>query len=148
MKIFNRMIEKTIEHLEGDIFIINLNKQITCLCRKTGSSEPDAKCPLCLGTGYKIKIKKAKGACQDSKLAATVRETTSVVITKTFYVKAMYHIDRDDILISNNEIFYVYESKKLKTKGNVDLYMQHLCTDKKYDTEEFFKNFNKIIGRR
>lgn len=148
MEIFNRMIERTIEHLEGDVFIINLNKQITCICSKNGSSEPDAKCPLCLGTGYKIKIKKAKGACQDSKLASTVRETTSVVITKTFYMKAIYHVAQDDIIVSNDELFYVYETKKLKTKGNVDLYMQHLCIDKKYDAKAFFSNFNKIVGRR
>lgn len=147
MEIFNKMIESVIEHIEGEIFIINLDKNIKCICIKEGSGEADIKCPYCLGTGYKIKIKKAKGACQESKLASTVRETTSVVITKTFYVKAKYHIHQDDLIVSNDEIFYVYETKKLKSKGNVDIYMQHLCIDKKYDAKVFFNNFNKIIRR-
>lgn len=144
---YNKMVRSVLEQVQGDIYIVHLIKENKCTCLKPGSQEPDYACKKCLGTGYRIKIKKAKAVIQDSNLATTVRSTTETVIAKDCYLLAEYQIALQDIIVSNQYILIVNEVKESRSQNNETVYKRCFGVNKKYYTEIFRENFNAIIKK-
>lgn len=141
------MIRSVLEQIQGDIYIIHLIKENRCLCLKPGSSEPDHTCKKCLGTGYRIKIRKAKAVIQDSNLVTTVRPSTESVVAKDCYLLAEHQIAIEDMIISNQHVLIINEIKEYRSKDNEVIYNRCFSVNKKYYNEIFRENFNAIIKK-
>lgn len=144
-KRFNEMIESVIKELQGPIYIVNVDPQLKCTCIQPGTGEPLKDCPKCLGTGHHIKIRDAKAVCQESSVATTIRDTTKVVIARNYYMLAKYQIARDDLIVDKDAVYTINEVKHYKSKYNKLIYNQCLAILKKYDADDFMRNFYKII---
>lgn len=144
-KRFNEMIESVIKELQGSIYIVNVDHSMKCTCIQKGTGEPQKNCPKCLGTGHKIKIRDAKAVCQESSVVTTIRDTTKMVIARNYYMLASYKAERDDLIVDRNEVYLINEVKHYKSKYNKLIYRQCLAVLKKYDSNDFMKNFNKIV---
>lgn len=144
-KQFNQMIESVIKELQGPIYIVNVDEKLKCTCIQKGTGEPLKNCPKCLGTGHRIKIHDAKAVCQESSLVTTIRDTTKMVVARNYYMLAKYQAKRDDLIVDKGEVFMINEVKQFKSKYNQLIYKQCLGILKKYDSNDFMVNFNKII---
>lgn len=145
--VYNKKIRYVMDNVQKDIYIINLFKENKCTCLHSGSSEPNPRCKKCLGTGYRIKIKKAKGVLQDSDLASTIRSSSQTIVAKNCYLLEEYSIGIDDLIISEDYILLVNEIKEYRSRDNEVIYRRCFCVDKKYYTEDFINNFNAIVHK-
>lgn len=136
-----------IEKFSYKFFVVKQDFNVKCVCIKEGSNQPDPNCPKCLGTGYKIKIYKIKGASKDSGVPANMRNNTQLVVAKEFYITSSFELSNDDIIIDqDDEIYFVYQSQLFKGFEGKKVYRKYICVPKKLDTKVFMKNFKSLIG--
>lgn len=149
-KRFNEMIDYIIEEFSTDIYVIHLDKSFKCKCYSPHNSShmsANKDCKLCLGTGYKIKIKNARGAIQQTAIPTTSKEQSSFSMATSFYVHEKYGIKRDDIIIAESKVYIANDVKTLRTFSSKEKYLKINGVYKKYDTSSFYKNFLEIIRR-
>ena len=147
MTTFDSSILKVIEKLSYEFFVVNLNPEVKCVCIKDATAQADPTCKKCLGTGFKIKIKQVTGASQDSGIPQTIKAGNQFIIAKNYYIKNDYVLNNDDIIVDNDEVYFVYQKSNLTSfKGN-KVYQKCSCIIKKLDSISFMKNFNEIVGR-
>ena len=144
---FNKGILDMIETHSYEFYVVvrDLNIQCTCVTHATGQG--DVKCHKCLGTGYKITIKKIKGAAQDTQLPPTFR-SDKFLVARNYYIPSNEILKDDDLIVDNGSVFVVFEYQQmLGIKGTIP-YRKISSTKRKFDAKIFFNNFNKIISRR
>lgn len=139
-------IQSVIKKFSTDYFLIHLDKKIKCVCHLEGSGQPDPKCVKCLGTGFKIYIRKVRGASQSSQLPTSMRAETKVYIAMNFYLLDNVCIAQDDILIKDASIYNVYQITRHTGFKEKYCYAKVACSEKKLDGDIFWLNFNKIIS--
>jgi hypothetical protein len=66
-----------IHHFDHGIYLINLNHDVMCKCVDYDTKQAKDNCPLCLGTGFQIMIRKAKGAFVETNMPATYSSTNA-----------------------------------------------------------------------
>lgn len=147
MNSFDKNVLRIIDKLSYNFFLVQQNKNIRCTCQKIGTGQALPGCPRCLGTGYKIKIREAYGASQESTMPATVREQGAFVIARNYYINYDYHIDNDNIIVDDGEVFFVYQQNELRGFHGQKVYQKCLSMKKKTDVTAFLEAFNKIVKR-
>ena len=143
---YHENIQEVINKYSYTVYIVKLNKEIKCSCRDHGSNQPNPRCPICLGTGYKIKIYPLVGASQTSTIPATFRQESELLITMNFYFLENRLVERDDILVDRDKIYNVYQVSKHTGFHGRPCYSKLSCIPKKLDSKIFMQNFNRIVG--
>lgn len=146
---WNRMVEQIIEGFSTDLYHIALDKSFKCTCYPPQTSShvgADPKCPRCLGTGYKIKIRKITGAYQQTDIPNTTKENVNFSMGVDFYIKEKYKVRRDDIIVTEDSVYVAREVKRLRSFNSKEIYAKINSTSKKYNMDIFYKNFLKIVG--
>lgn len=149
-KRFNEMIDKIIDEFSTDIYIVHLDKGFKCKCYSPQNSShmsADKDCKLCLGTGYRIRINKAKGAIQQTAIPTTSKEQSSFSMANTFYIKEEYKVLRDDIIVMDDKVYIANDVKTLRSFSSKAIYLKVNGVQKKYHASSFYKNFLEIIRR-
>ena len=144
-KAFNKGILTMIDLMDHPFYIIKTDKNIKCTCLQEGTDEPRPECPKCLGTGYKVIIESAHGASQESSAPSVMRTTTSYVVARDYYIPVDYFLDKDDIIVDNNEAYIVVQYSLYSSFDGNPGYRKYNCIIKKLDSDIFIKNFNDII---
>lgn len=144
---FNKGILNMIEVHSYDFYVVIRNLDIQCTCVTHATKQPDVKCHKCLGTGYKITIKKVRGAAQDTQLPSTFRGD-KFLVARNYYLPNVEDLKEDDLIVDNGFVYVVFEYQQmLGIKGTIP-YRKITSTKGKFDKKIFFSNFNKIISRR
>lgn len=143
---FNRGIEKIIELMDYEVFIITANKNKKCVCHHQGTTQADINCPRCLGTGYQITIQKILCASAETASPNVMRTTTSFVVARDYYIKTDVLLNNDDMIIDNGKVYFVVQSSLYSSFDGEPVYKKYTCVDKKLDTIKLLKNFYHIIG--
>ena len=104
-------------------------------------------CPKCLGTGYKITIRKIKAAAQDTKLPPTFR-SDKFIVARNFFLNKSIECKEDDIIVDNDNAYIVLEIQELLSLEGTIPYRKISGVKKKFDTTKFMDNFNNIIRTR
>lgn len=148
MEVFNSSLLKIIEKFSHNFYVVELDEKIKCSCLKAGTTQPDPKCPKCLGLGKKIKIKDVRGAGQDTGVPATGKATMQVVIARNYYIPSdQASLKMDDVIVDGDEVLFVYQRIDGRSFHGEKVYQKCMTVTKKLDQDEFLKNFNKIVGR-
>ena len=126
-------------------YIVNRDLDVVCTCVTHATEEGDPACKICLGTGYKITIRRVRGAAQEGKLPTSVRSTKMVVV-RDFYIKSSIPIGQDDLIVDDGIVYVMFECQKLLSLEGTIPYKQALTLKKKYDPKLFMANFNEIVG--
>ena len=153
---FNSLTNLTEQHTAGIMeiirmhsyycYIINRVRSIICPCVVHETKQADVNCPLCLGTGNKIKIYKIFCAAQDTKLPTTFR-SDDFIVARDYYVPKKYRVNDEDIIIDNDKVYIVYEiQQKISLEGTTP-YNKVSADKKKFDSKIFLKNFYNIINK-
>lgn len=145
---FNENVEKMIDLFAYQFYIVHPDKNVKCTCVDVTTKNPDPECPTCLGTGCKIYIRKIEGVYQDSAVSDNMvsKGASNMILGRNYYTKAKYPIYQDDIIVDDGEIFFVFVSKDQKSFQNKTVFSKSTSYAKKFNSEAFMANFNKIVG--
>lgn len=143
---FNQTVLRIIDQFSHPFYHIQLDESFKCICHTAGTSQPDPKCPRCLGTGYRIKIKKIEGAVQESGIPLTSKEASSFSMTSNYYISQKYNVRRKDLIVDGDEAFVIDAVKVYRSFGGQKIYSKVSAVPKKFDSDIFTTNFNKLIG--
>lgn len=147
---FHNKIRETIEKCSYEFYIVSPIISVMCTCVNHATKQPSPDCINCLGTGYKIRIKKIKGASNEIEASVTgkgVRGSAAKGIARTYFVDAKYDMKDNDLIIDNDMIFYAYRIIKMKALEGVHTHNQIKAIQKKNDHNITLKNFKKIMSR-
>lgn len=141
---FNNKALKAIRRNLHKFYFLERDLKIKCTCNQHETSQGDPKCPKCLGTGYKIRIREILGATQESDIPSTYR-IDNFVISKNFYIDSKHAVKKDDIFIDDDEIYIVVEVRRqISLEGTIPL-KKAACVRKKYDANIISRNLKSII---
>jgi hypothetical protein len=145
---FNTNIEKMIDLFAYPFYLVHPDKRVRCTCVNATTKDPEASCPVCLGTGHRIYIRKIEGVYQDSAVSDTMisKGASNMILGRNYFVKAKYPIEQDDIIVDDNEPFFVFVSKDQKSFQNKTVFTKNTTYAKKFNSSVFIANFKKIIG--
>jgi hypothetical protein len=146
--LFVSKIVNMIETCSSNYFLIKKDERIQCNCVDHATNQPDASCNKCLGTGYKVIIKKIRGACyEEMKGGATLSSKTSRII-RTYYVKNDVELSENDFIVDNNQVYYVYRISTMRGLEGKATHKQVTCVLKSEDHNKVLNNFMKIINKK
>lgn len=146
-KTFDRKLERIMELLDHEFYVVYLDKSVKCTCLHQGTGQPEPTCKRCLGTGFKIKIRIVQGVSQESSIPSTMRNTTGFVISRNYYLKSKDRMNNDDLIVDGNGIWFVFQAPDYASFDGEYIYQKCSAMPKKLDPAVFFKNFNQIVGR-
>nr|DAV25227.1 MAG TPA: hypothetical protein [Caudoviricetes sp.] len=143
----NNKILDMIERHSYEMYYITRNLKVKCTCITHETKQADPMCPKCLGTGYKITIRKIKAAAQDTKLPPTFR-SDKFIVARNFFLNKSIDCKEDDIIVDNDNAYIVLEIQELLSLEGTIPYRKISGVKKKFDTTKFMDNFNNIIRTR
>lgn len=143
MRYFDENIIALIDMLEYDMYVVQPDPSIDCVCKNYDTKQGDPRCPRCLGTGQKIKIRKIKGVRQPDNIAY---ESMGITTEKGWYFfKNDYKVHRGDLLIWNNEVEEIVKVDRYCSDSNMPVYYYCEVVRKKADVRPFLLNFYRAI---
>lgn len=146
---FERKIKETIEECSYDFYVVNPIKSVRCTCVDLTTQQANPKCINCLGTGYKISIKKIRGASNEILTNITgkggIKGNLTEAVARNYFIDHKYPISEDALFIDDNQVWYVYRIFDMKgLKGNLTHY-EIQANLKKNDHDVVLNNFRKIM---
>lgn len=144
---FNKGIYKVIEKMEHDMYLVKTIKTIKCSCIHPDTKQPKIECKKCLGTGHKIKIKKIRAAHDESDISSARRSSSNTSIDRYFYIKHFYDVQKEDLIVDENEVYTVYKNERLTAFAGEELYDRCLCPITKAKHDIVLQNFKEIMKR-
>lgn len=146
MERFNRNIINIIKKFSYPFFVIQQDKNVKCSCVNYDTKEADPGCKKCLGLGYKIKIKKIKGACQESDIPSTTRPSNEILISKEYYIDCKYPVFDDNVIVDGEQVLFIYKSQAFRSFKGEKIYQKCSVQKKKFDSKVLLQNFHEIVG--
>lgn len=147
-QLFKQKILNMIETCSSNFFVVQQDKKFTCDCLDHTTKQPDPSCNKCLGTGYKVVIKKMRGACWEAmKGGATLSAKTSRV-TRTYYIDAKNVIAENNLIIDHNEIYYVYRVSVMRGLSGEKTHNQVTAVLRSEDHEKVLNSFMEVINKK
>ena len=131
------------------MWFIKLNKQISCPCVQHDTKVTDPLCPICLGTGYKIKLIRAKAARQTTetmRMSGTGLGAERNVGDRIFTLDDL-KLQEDDLIVDNNEVLVVQHYLPGRTDMNQPVYYRTITTKRKMNVEMFLVTFYNLLTK-
>lgn len=127
-------------------YIVKCVPGTECVCVNHTTCAPDPKCKHCLGTGKKIKIVKVFGTVREIK----ERESESVVgvnsTPKIVYIKGRHRINKDDLVIDNEDVFHVLACQYHKGEKGEFAFTRLVCPYVKSNIAYLIRNFKELLN--
>ena len=143
---YHNLLKKVIEECSYDFYVVHPDQNTVCSCFNSATKQADSNCKKCLGTGYKISIRKAHGASYDEvKGGQTLMIQKSPVVKNYFVDKAKFKLYEGDYIFDNDEIYYVFRIKNAKGLQGFPTHQEVMCSRKNNDRSVIYTNFNKIL---
>lgn len=151
MKSFNKNLRDIIQKIEYPMYIVQQDYRYTCTCNDIASKQGNADCPKCLGTGYKIKIRKIKGVWQPEEITIRLDSMPNNVLSGVFYFREQgnLNVEEGNVVIRDaDNIEIIQKPKRWYTDSNDEVvYYQCTCVKKRNFREKFWKLFCEAIGK-
>jgi hypothetical protein len=146
--LFVKKIVAMIEECSANYFLVKKDERVRCDCVDHTTRQPFAGCKKCLGTGYKVSIKKIRGACfEEMKGGATLSSKTSRII-RTYYTTVDVQLSENDFIIDQGEVYYVYRIATLRGLDGKATHKQITTVLKSEDHDKIYKNFKAIVDKK
>lgn len=143
---FQNNIDKTIEECSFLMYAVMQNRNVKCTCAPHATKQPLESCKKCLGTGHKIRIKRIKGAVNESIKGGTALGVMSSYTTKQYFINKKYGLTEDDLLIDDNEVYYIHRIMKMRALQGDLSHLEMTGIKKKNGHDTILKNFKDIIA--
>ena len=143
MRYFDENILALFDLLEYDMYIVQPDPKIDCVCRNYETKQGDPMCPRCLGTGHKIKIRKIKGVRQPDDNTNKGNKVTTEECW--YFFRNQYQVHAGDLIVWNNRIEKIVKVERYCSDSNMPVYYHCDAVRKKTDTRPFLVNFYRAI---
>lgn len=148
-KSFNKNILKIIDKLAYPMYIVCLDKRYKCPCLNQHENA-DKNCHKCLGTGYKIKIKKIEGVMEPDEVSVRLSGSHQKMAVNNYYFNARKVdgalIKHDNLIVRDDEVDIVQDPKKYRSDSNDVIYYYVEGVKLRAYKNTFLKNFYNLIG--
>lgn len=146
--LFKKKILNTIEQCATYYFLVKKDNSIKCTCVNHTTGQSDSSCKKCLGTGYKICIKKIRGACWEDVKGGETLSTKSSRLTRTYYFPPETEMSENDYIIDQAEIYYIYRLSTLRGVGGYLTHKEVTTVLKTEDHNKIYNNFINLINKK
>ena len=149
-KHWNQKIRDTIEKCSYEFYVIHPIKQIACTCVNHSTKQADPGCKMCLGLGYKIRIRKIKGAANDIEATSSgknARGSSALTVAKTYFIDCKYPIEDYDMIIDDDEVMYVFRIYTMKGLNGEVTHNEVSAYPQRTDHNITLKNFREIMKK-
>ena len=159
-KEFNKILDD-----EGSyILLIKPSKKIKCICWNDLSQSADSKCPICLGTGFTIKVERhislsfTASVTESLPRLKRVAEPSSLTIDgKYFYLKTNSRVSQGDVIVEASfdkfgrpygqfELFNVNQVSSFRLKNKI-VYHRVACPESPINSDIKAFNLKKMAGK-
>lgn len=147
-KSFNRGIRNIITILEYPMYIVARDIRYRCPCMDH-NDVPDPGCKKCLGTGYKIKIKKVLGVMEPDEVSVRLSGQQQKIASNYYYFNAEKvkdeYVQPGNIVVREQEADILQSPKKYRSDSNKVIYYYVEAVNMKSNRDLFLKNFWKLV---
>lgn len=138
--------QEVIDTWSYDFWVVKKINNTKCKCVDPTSKEPNPKCKLCLGLGYKIKIYKVTGASRETTEFESLRAEFPTVTPKIFYIKNKLFIDKQDLIIDKENIYSIYAIQFHRGLNGEFKFTRCVCPTLKLDNKAVLQNFKELLN--
>ena len=141
----NRTVSKLIDRYGYWFYVVKLVPSTECTCVNHTTRSADPKCRHCLGTGHKIKIIKVFGSIREKNERETEANTDVNSTHKIVYIKGMHRINKDDLVIDNEDVFRVLACQYHKGEKGEFAFTRLVCPYVKGNVSHIIRNFKELL---
>lgn len=141
----NRTVSKLIDRYGYWFYVVKCVPGTECVCVNHTTHTADPKCKHCLGTGHKIKIVKVFGSIREKNERETEANTDVNSTHKIVYIKGMHRINKDDLVIDNEDVFRVLTCQYHKGEKGEFAFTRLICPYVKANVSYTLRNFKELL---
>lgn len=141
----NRTVSKLIDRYGYWFYVVKCVPGTECVCVNHTTHTADPKCKHCLGTGHKIKIIKVFGSIREKNERETEANTDVNSTHKIVYIKGMHRINKDDLVIDNEDVFRVLSCQYHKGERGEFAFTRLVCPYVKANVSYTLRNFKELL---
>ena len=141
----NRTVSKLIDRYGYWFYVVKCVPGTECVCVNHTTHTADPKCKHCLGTGHKIKIVKVFGSIREKNERETEANTDVNSTHKIVYIKGMHRINKDDLVIDNEDVFRVLTCQYHKGEKGEFAFTRLVCPYVKGNVSHIIRNFKELL---
>ena len=141
----NRTVSKLIDRYGYWFYVVKCVPGTECVCVNHTTHTADPKCKHCLGTGHKIKIIKVFGSIREKNERETEANTDVNSTHKIVYIKGMHRINKDDLVIDNEDVFHVLTCQYHKGERGEFAFTRLVCPYVKANVSYTLRNFKELL---
>lgn len=144
-------IQSVIKMFHYPMWFIKLNKKLICPCLNHTTKQAKIGCPLCLGTGYKIKLIRAMAARQTTEaleMRGTGMGQGEKNVGDRFFTLDNLELKEGDIIVDGERISVVQNYRPGRTDASNPVYYRTIATPMKINVLAFKVAFNDLLRRK
>lgn len=145
MKAFNDGIRNMIKKFDYEFNIVRQDFNNPCACVDFVTKQPDPACKKCLGTGYRVTIRKIRGASQDSHGSFKNNSTEERISASSYYIDGKYDISTENIIIDAGVPLVSHRVEVKRTANREIVYRKVYAVMKKGNPQLFMENYNRAL---
>lgn len=142
---FHSKILNTIEECSYKFYVVVQNNKFKCTCINHTTKQPEVDCKICLGTGYKIRIKICKGASNEEIKGRLSTGPDVTQVLRKYFVKYDYKLEEMNLIIDNDSIYYVERIANMRALKGVYTHQEITSIKLKNGHDVKLKNFKEIL---
>ena len=150
MQPMDEKIQYVVQMFHYPMWFIKLNKKIRCPCVDHTTKQAKKECPICLGTGYKIRLVRAKAARQTTESIGMRGEGIGFSeknAADRFFTLDNLELHEDDIIIDQERVSIVQYYMPGRTNASHPVYYRVIATPMKVYDKIFMDNFISLLRR-
>lgn len=138
--------QEVIDSWKYSFWVVKRIEAIKCKCVDKTSKTPRQSCKLCLGLGCKIKIYRVQGTSRESREFEALRAEFPTVTPKIFYIKNKLLIDRQDLIIDEENVYSVYATQFHRGLEGEFKFTRCVCPSLKLNNHIVLRNFKEVLN--
>lgn len=146
-QLFKQKIEKTIEMCSKTFYWVHTDKRFKCNCIEHATGQPSNTCPKCLGTGYRIIIKKARGSYDEEMIGTMRLNSNASNVVRKYFLLNKYDVTENDYFIEDDQVYYVFRVMHMHGLDGLETHLQVTCARKDNNHEQILQNFKDILKK-
>lgn len=142
----SRTVKLLLDRYGYYFYVIKRFPNVKCTCLNPVTKDANQDCPMCLGTGSKIKIYKVFGCIREQKEREISIAQNMSSSPKIAYIKGLKRYEKDDIIIDDENVYHMASLQWHRGEHGEFAFTRAVCPYTKSNDAPLIRNFYKIIN--